>query len=355
MLIYLYHLSRQPHNVPTGPFHTPGKGFNFTVQAPSPNITASSPSYQRHARYASDFQISHSESAIVKYPRLQRSSVMSILTASPKTPNNHLPLDIPVRSFSVSSNASYENQMKPPKSPAGNQFTSFFRWQSTSSHESNATTSIRVQSPSMSPKTLGPSLKTVPPMIDTLRANADHTNIYPSDASLSLPSLTPGLGSYDSIEDELRMLSAELVASIIREIELEDLVEKLEAEAAGASNVNQEKRTSDYFSDVGTPDRNLYAPSIHEQELGKVKRHYEQEKAQIQLEMLAKLSEERQRRANAETQVKELEDHVSRVGASNSKMSFYGVCRSDYLLPGRVFTDCIRRRWKGQGLGRCIG
>lgn len=307
------------------------------MQAPTSNITAISPSFQRHARYASDSHISHSESNIVKYPRLRRSSVMSILAASPTTPNIHLPLDFPVRSFSVTSNASYENQMKPPKSPAGNRFTSLFRWQSTSSHESNTMTSARVQSPSTSPKTLGPSFKTLPPMIDTLRANTAHTNVYPSGSSLSLPSLTPGLGSYDSIEEELRMLSAELAASIIREMELEDLVEKLEAEAADTSNVNQEKRTSDYFSDVGTPDRNLYGSSIHEQELEKVKRHYQQEKAQIRLEMLEKLSEERQRRTNAETQARELEDHVSRVRVSYKKR-LYGVFWSDYLLLGRTLT-----------------
>lgn len=133
------------------------------------------------------------------------------------------------------------------------------------------------------------------------------------------------------------MLSAELAASIIREMELEDLVEKLEAEAADTSNVNQEKRTSDYFSDVGTPDRNLYGSSIHEQELEKVKRHYQQEKAQIRLEMLEKLSEERQRRTNAETQARELEDHVSRVRVSYKKR-LYGVFWSDYLLLGRTLT-----------------
>ena len=303
----------------TGPVQIAGKGFNFTLQAPTPNITANSPSFQRHARYPSDSLISHSESTIVKYPRLRRSSMMSILTATPTTPNIHLP---PVRNFSITSNASYENQMKPPKSPVGSRIASLFRWQSPSSQGSNAVTSARVQSPATSPKTLGPSFKTLPPMIDTLRANAAHNNVYLSDASISLPSLIPGLGSYDSIEEELRMLSAELTASIIREMELEDLVEKLEAEAADVSCVNQEKRTSDYFSDVGTPDRNLDASSIHEQELEKVKRHYEQEKAQIRLEMLEKLGEERQRRANAETQVRELEDHVSRVRASYSQMPF---------------------------------
>lgn len=150
-------------------------------------------------------------------------------------------------------------------------------------------------------------------MIDTLRANASHDNVYLTDSALSIPPTTPGLGSYDSIEEELRVVSAELAASIKREMELEDLVEKLEAEAADAST-NREKRTSDYFSDVGTPDRNLYPTQTkHEQELEKLKRQYEQERAQIRLEMLGKLSEERQKRVDVETQARELEDHVSRV------------------------------------------
>ena len=267
---------------------------------------------------------------------------------SPTTSNLSLPLEIPQRTFSLTpSDDSYESQSnKAPRSPSVNRFTSFFRWQSVSSHDSNTTVSAPAQSPSLSPKTLGPLFKSVPP-IDTLRANAAHNinnNVFLSDSALSLPPSTPGLGSFDTIEEELRLVSAELAASIKREMDLEDLVERLEAEAVDANNINnREKRTSDYFSDVGTPDRNLYAPSKNEQELEKLKRHYEQEKAQIRLEMLAKVSEERQRRIDVETQSRELEDHVSRVCVPPVQKEAFFSNDIKCLILGRIFPAGINR------------
>lgn len=307
--------SRRPHGdspALSALLHSTGDEFNITVQIPTPRSAVSSPLSQSHARYASDSRLNFSRSTETNRSEPRRASMMSVSPTS-TAPNINLPLEIPERKFSITSDDSYESTNKPPKSPAGNRFTSFFRWQSTSSQDSTTTVSARAHSPPRSPKTLGPSFRSVPPMIDTLRANAAHDNAFRSDSALSLPPLTPGLGSYDSIEDELRLVSADLAASIRREMELEDLIEKLEAEAADANN-NREKRTSDYFSDVGTPDRSLYASTTkHEQELEKFKRQYEQEKAKIRLEMLGKLSEERQRRIDVEKQARELEDHVSRV------------------------------------------
>ena len=283
--------------------------LDIRVQVPTPSSISSPHWFHSHARYASDSQLDLSDSSSVLYIEpVRRASMMSV---SPSTtpPNLTLPLQIPKRQFSVSSVESYDSQLsKQSKSPSGNRFTSFFRWQSVSSQAESA----RGPSPSHSPKTLGASSRYVPPMIDTSRANAGRM----SDSSLAIPPLTPGMGSYDSIEEELRLVSADLAASIRREMDLEDLVEKLEAEAMDALNgSNREKRTSDYYSDVGTPVRNLDTLSgNHEQGLEKLKRHYEQEKAQVRLEMLGKLSDERQRRVEVETQIRELEDQVSRVG-----------------------------------------
>ncbi|KAF8440145.1 hypothetical protein BGX38DRAFT_1273200 [Terfezia claveryi] len=285
--------------------------FDLRLQLPTPCSASSSPLFQSHARYASDSRVSYLQDIETKHIEPRRVSMMPVLP-SPTAPNINLPLEISQRKYSVpASDDSYETN-KSQKSPGGNRFTSFFRWQSTSSHDSATTVSARASSPPRSPKTLGPSFRSVPPMIDTLRANAANDNAYLSDSALSIPPTTPGLGSFDSIEEELRLVSAELAASIKREMELEDLVEKLEAEAADANN-NREKRTSDYFSDVGTPDRGQYGSiTKHEQELERLKRQCEQERAQIRLELLGKLSEERQRRVDVETQARELEDHVSR-------------------------------------------
>lgn len=282
------------------------------MQLPTPRSASSPPLFQSHARYASDSRVSYLQNIETKHLEPRRASMMSVLP-SPTAPNINLPLEIPQRMYSVSAFDDPYETNKAPKSPAGNRFTSFFRWPSTSSHDSTTSTSARAHSPPRSPKTLGPSFRSVPPMIDTLRANAAHDNAYLSDSAPSIPPTTPGLGSYDSVEEELRLVSTELAASIKREMELEDLVEKLEAETADMHN-NREKRTSDYFSDVGTPDRGQYGSTTkHEQELEKLKRQYEQEKAHIRLEMLGKLSEERQRRVDVEVQARELEDHVSRV------------------------------------------
>ena len=52
------------------------------------------------------------------------------------------------------------------------------------------------------------------------------------------------------LESELREITSELAQSIRREMDLEDLVEKLQLEASSSSGVAD--RTSDYFSDPGT-------------------------------------------------------------------------------------------------------
>ena len=54
----------------------------------------------------------------------------------------------------------------------------------------------------------------------------------------------------EEMESELKDISAELAASIRREMDLEDLVDRLQLEAQNPSGNG--KRTSDYFSDSGT-------------------------------------------------------------------------------------------------------
>ncbi|KAI5808839.1 hypothetical protein DFH27DRAFT_522248 [Peziza echinospora] len=286
--------------------------FHARLREPTPLKTAESPAFksQSHARNASDSLVQYLETDTVKTTAQPRRA--SMMSASPTAPSI-ITLDIPQRNFSVSSTESYDSISKAPKSPATNRFTSFFRWQSGSTQEPTTPVSARAPSPSLSPKTLGPSFKSGPPMtIDTLRANAAHNSLFLADSGLSLAPPTPGMGSYDSVEEELRLVSAELALSIKREMELEDLVEKLESDISNASGGNREKRTSDYFSDAGTPIRNVETSSYTEQDLEKTKRNHEQEKATIRLEMLGKISEERQRRVEVESQMRQLEDQVSR-------------------------------------------
>lgn len=191
-----------------------------------------------------------------------------------------------------------------PKSPAGSSFASFFRWQSASPGEKPA-------SPAFSPKALRFSQKTIPAALDIPRANGSRLSgdYSPSDSGVAFPPATPS--SVEAIEEEVRLVSADLAASIRREMDLEDLVERLQEEAAAVGS--RERRTSDYFSDAGTPVRSLDGDSKETVDLEKWQRKAEQEKAQIRLEMLAKVSDERQRRKAIEKHARELEQKVARV------------------------------------------
>jgi DNA repair exonuclease SbcCD ATPase subunit len=114
------------------------------------------------------------------------------------------------------------------------------------------------------------------------------------------------------MEKELKEISSELAASIRREMDLEDLVERLQSEAAQNPS-NAGKRTSDYFSDSGTSSVRYGEPDLKAEELERAIRKTEQEKAQIRVELSAKVQDERTRRKQLETQIRSLEEKASQV------------------------------------------
>jgi hypothetical protein len=113
------------------------------------------------------------------------------------------------------------------------------------------------------------------------------------------------------MEKELKDISAELASSIRREMDLEDLVERLQAEAQHPSD--RGKRTSDYFSDSGTSSVKYGEPDSRQDELDRMLRKTEQEKAQMRLELTNKVQDERTRRKQLETQIRDLEEKASHV------------------------------------------
>lgn len=121
------------------------------------------------------------------------------------------------------------------------------------------------------------------------------------------------------METELKDISAELAASIRREMDLEDLVERLQLEALNPSGNG--KRTSDYFSDSGTSSVRYGEPDSKTEELDRMLRKTEQDKAQMKLELTDKIQEERQRRKFFENQVRKLEDKASQVILSLVKVT----------------------------------
>ncbi len=115
------------------------------------------------------------------------------------------------------------------------------------------------------------------------------------------------------MEKELKEISSELASSIRREMDLEDLVERLQAEAQNPSP-SPGKRTSDYFSYSGTSSVRYGGDSDSKQdELERMIRKTEQEKAQMRLELSSKVQDERTRRKHLEAQIRNLEEKASQV------------------------------------------
>jgi predicted nucleic acid-binding Zn-ribbon protein len=113
------------------------------------------------------------------------------------------------------------------------------------------------------------------------------------------------------MEKELKDISAELASSIRREMDLEDLVERLQTEVQNPSD--RGKRTSDYFSDSGTSSVKYGEPDSRQDELDRMIRKTEQEKAQMRLELTNKVQDERTRRKQLEAQIRNLEEKASHV------------------------------------------
>ena len=115
----------------------------------------------------------------------------------------------------------------------------------------------------------------------------------------------------EELEEELRDISAELASSIRREMELEEEVERLQLEVPGASE--KDKRTSDYYSDSGTSSIRDPETGSRIEEVEKLKRRSEQEKAQMKLDVSQKVQEERGKRKALEEHIRALESHVQSV------------------------------------------
>ena len=121
------------------------------------------------------------------------------------------------------------------------------------------------------------------------------------------------------LEGELREISSELAGSIRREMELEDLVEQLQAEAARGPDAN---RTSDYFSDAGTGSlRPLGDGRNKDIDIDKVKRESEQLRAQLKVDISTKWQDERSRRKELELHVQILEDQASQLRQRQTEKS----------------------------------
>lgn len=204
-------------------------------------------------------------------------------------------------------------QQGKPKSPGGG-FTSFFGWNSSrpqNGADSPATTFSL--SPTDSPRNRQGNMpaKTKPNGLDIPAANS--LSSYFNVPGTPLLSSSPQMNAHvEELERELREVSVELAASIQREMELEDEVERWKAE--GTSVVSSDnRRTSDYYSDSGISSIRfpISDPEAKLEEVDTQRRKAEQERASLKVRMAERLQDELRRRRDLEEQVQLLEDQVS--------------------------------------------
>ncbi|KAI0815920.1 hypothetical protein GGR55DRAFT_675527 [Xylaria sp. FL0064] len=213
------------------------------------------------------------------------------------------------------------NTDKPlPKSPNSSRLGNFFGWTSSPTTE----TSEKAYSPLPSPFNFSRSgsqpdaspITTVGPQsaFETSKAQTESPNSREyCESYLATPSVaSPDPAEIDEMEDELRAISAELAASIRREIDLEDLVDRLQAEKENPGATGN-KRTSDYFSDSGYSSAKFSEYDQSREEVEKIQRRSEQEKAQLRLELTTKLQDERLKRQKMDKQIKELSTKASQI------------------------------------------
>lgn len=242
-------------------------------------------------------------------PTKRRATTMALHPPASQPPPLHI--DVDARAMSVSA-----TDPKQPKTP-GNKISSFFGWKTATSpgaDSSSTEISDNGRSPTASPM---PPLANVP-----MKPSSPYDGTKPNGFGLARNASFGSAGAQENLqasnmadlENELREISSELAGSIRREMELEDLVERLQSEPSDAN-----RRTSDYFSDSGTSSIRYAsdAGAARTEDIEKIKRAAEQERAQLKVELSQKLQEERSQRTAFESHIQILENQVQQVSSRN--------------------------------------
>lgn len=271
---------------------------------------AASTSHPRQLSRADELKAGGSKYTHARSPTMPN---MPVYTSDPQPP------ELKLRVGGATEDPYYDENYRPdsrgqqskPKSPAGG-FTSFFGWNSKPQNGADSpvtTFSEQSLSPAGSPLPKS-SAKAKPNGLDIPAANS--LGSYFNVPGTPLLSSSPQMNAHvEELERELRALSSELAASIQREMELEDEVERWKAESGPAMPDN--RRTSDYYSDSGTSSVRfpIGDPESKLEEVETQRRRAEQERAQLKVRMAERLQEELRRRRDLEEQVQQLEDQVS--------------------------------------------
>lgn len=143
---------------------------------------------------------------------------------------------------------------------------------------------------------------------------------YTSRSESPAPFSGPPTGSADHgiLVKELTDITQELAASIRREMDLEDEIDRIRTEMP-TGPADHQRRTSDYYSDSGASSARFPPPDVDLklEGLEKMRRKAEQEKAQLRIEMAQKVQEDLNQRRALEMHVQSLEEQLSAHGSSN--------------------------------------
>ncbi|KAK4229075.1 hypothetical protein QBC38DRAFT_522300 [Podospora fimiseda] len=264
-----------------------------------------------------------------------RTTVLNINTKtmsmlSRKSPPPHLnlgtsPIEQDIQQYSPATHSrDSTNLNKPlPKSPASSKLGVFFGWGNSSPSPSSQTefsegafSPLPASPSSFKPATLATESYETPvsPGSPTYSNDAGDRSpgLYYSESRLQTRSeSSASLVEIEEMEDELKAISAELAASIRREMDLEDLVDRMQDQVNNPQAPG--KRSSDYFSDSGYSSARFSEYDHAKDEISQIQRRAEQEKAKVRLELTSKLQEEREMRRALDLQIQELQLKASQV------------------------------------------
>ncbi|KAJ5489241.1 hypothetical protein N7539_004131 [Penicillium diatomitis] len=251
---------------------------------------------------------------ILNSPPPPQRRVTSMALHGPLSQKHPMKIDLDQRSMSMPLSQTDPRQ---PKTP-GNKISSFFGWKaaapsSPGAESSSTEISDGGRSPMPSPMPPLANVPVRPPSYDVKAPGFGPPVRTPSVGTLSAHEAVFASKLAD-LENELREVSSELAGSIRREMELEDLIERLQTEGP---EVN--RRTSDYFSDSGTSSVR-YGPDRQE-DMEKARRAAEQERAQLKADFSLRLQEERIQRTASESHVQILENQVQQLRRERTDLS----------------------------------
>ena len=243
------------------------------------------------------------------------------------TPSMTLQLDgvqrtLSNESFSTNDSPRKSESQGRPKSPS--RLGSFFGWKSSSQKSGTAspTTSFSDRSPSPLPSPrlqkplpmdYGSNARLTPPGLDIHKANTSGQYFDNADTPVLLG--TPEANAHvQELEKELAHISTELAESIRREMDLEDEVDRLKLEMPATQQPEMGRRSSDYFSDSGASSTRfpITDPDAKIEQVERLRRKAEQEKAQLKVDMSQRLQSELTRRKELEQRVQSLEEQLQK-------------------------------------------